>query len=287
MKKIIAVVVTYNPNMNQLILNLKKIGKEVEKIIICNNSIYNLEFNEKNIEILNFGKNLGIARAQNIGMEKAFREGGDYVIQFDQDSTMNEGMIYKLVQNYETLLRKGKKEGIIGPLEYDRDTFEKEKVKKRKEVIKGIYEVDEIISSGTLISKKIYKENGKLLEEWFIDLVDFEYCWRIKKAGYKIYKDTTVGLAHKIGQGKIKSKLGIKIQLWTPFRQYYEFRNRLYSLRISYTPLIWKVKTVFVLLGKYIIYPLILKDGKERKKFMNQGIKDFILNKTGELKLKE
>lgn len=283
MKKVIAVIVTYNPDIKQLNLNLERIEKEVNKIIICNNSIYDLEINKKNIEVLNFRENLGIARAQNIGMDKAFQDGGDYIIQFDQDSTMDKGMINKLVLNYETLLRKGYKEGIIGPLEYDRDSLERDKNQKGKEVMNGIYEVDKIISSGTLISKEIYNKSGKLLEEWFIDLVDFEYCWRIKNLGYKIYKDTTVGLAHKIGKGKIKSKLGIKIQLWSPFRQYYEFRNRMYSIKMRHIPLKWKIKTIFVLLGKYIIYPLILEDGKERKIFMKQGIKDFLSNKTGKL----
>ncbi|MGL4357752.1 MAG: hypothetical protein ACRCSY_03485, partial [Cetobacterium sp.] len=160
-------------------------------------------------------------------MKKAFENGSDFIIQFDQDSLMDKGMIKKLLETHKKLLLSGEKVGIIGPEEYDIDSFEKKKIKKykNKEILNGVFKVELIISSGCLISKEIYKEIGEMKEEWFIDVIDFEYCWRVKENGYGVYKDVKAKLAHKLGDGKIKSKINIKIPLGSSIRHYYQFRN--------------------------------------------------------------
>ena len=46
---------------------------------------------------------MGIAKAQNIGMEKAYNDGADYVLQLDQDSIFEEKGVINLLSSFESL----------------------------------------------------------------------------------------------------------------------------------------------------------------------------------------
>lgn len=287
MKRITAIIVTYNPDLKQLWNSVERIQKEVDRTIICNNSNYDIT-NEReylNLEIINFKGNLGIGRAQNIGMVKAFREKSDFIIQFDQDSLMDENMIKKLLDAYKKLIQMKKKVGIVGPQEYDKDNYEESNPRffKEKDSIENVNEVKTLISSGSLISKEVFQKFGGMKEEWFIDIIDFEYCWRLKEKGYKMYKVKNAGLAHKLGDGKVKTKIGFSVNIGSPFRHYYQFRNILYSLQLPYSPLYWKIASIIKIIFKIALYPLILEDGRERRKYMIKGVRDFFNKKIGKL----
>ncbi|MGL4934739.1 MAG: glycosyltransferase family 2 protein [Cetobacterium sp.] len=287
MKKIYAIVVTYNPELKNLNESLDRILKEVDGVIVCNNSIQNLNILKKNVECFNFGENLGIARAQSIGMKKAFQEyNADFIIQFDQDSLIDSGMIQKLIQVYNTKYSKNIL-AIVGPQNYDKDTLkeEHEKFFNRKKDLedRNIIEVEVLISSGCLISKDVYYKNGSMKDEWFIDIVDFEYCWRAKKNNIKILKVKDAKLAHKVGNGKTKTKIGLKIETWSPIRHYYQFRNNLYALKLDYVPLKYKISIIIKFLFQFLFYRYLLKDGIIRKDYMKKGINDFVQKKVGQI----
>lgn len=288
--KVYAIIVTYNPDIFKLEKSIRRILKEVNGIIICNNSKEKMDIDIEKVEVIELGTNLGIAKAQSIGMEKAFKKYNvDFIVQFDQDSLMDQGMIEGLIKIYYENLKKGNLL-MIGPQEYDIDTkkedrimfFNKKKIKGNKDLIY----VNTIISSGCLISKEIYNVNGKMLDDWFIDIVDFEYCWRAKKNGIRTCKAKKIKLAHKLGNGKIKTRIGLKVNIGAPIRHYYQYRNTLYALKESYVPIKWKISSLIKLLIKLLTYRFILDDGKERMNFMIYGIRDFYLNKKGKYESK-
>ena len=219
--KVVGVLIAYNPNIELLEKNINSYMSDLNKLIIVNNSSYSLEkkikFSEevsKKIEIINLFDNMGIAKAQNIGMEKAYNDGADYVLQLDQDSIFEEKGVINLLSSFESLLKNGIKVGILGPSidnysNYNKKTIKEKTIKeKRMIVIENRYykKVKEIISSGALISKEAYTKVGGVMEELFIDYVDTEYCWRIKKMGFEVIQDLNVRLFHSIGNGKIKYK---------------------------------------------------------------------------------
>ena len=77
--KVVGVLIAYNPNIELLKKNINSYIDDLNKLIIVNNSIYSLEkkieFSEefsKKVEIINLFDNVGIAKAQNTGMEKAY-----------------------------------------------------------------------------------------------------------------------------------------------------------------------------------------------------------------------
>ena len=62
-----------------------------------------------------FLKNYGIATAQNKGIEFAIENGADYILFFDQDSSIPDGYVQALYSDYQYLQGQGEKVGAIGP----------------------------------------------------------------------------------------------------------------------------------------------------------------------------
>lgn len=296
--RIVGVLVAYNPKIDTLINNIESYIDDLESLIIVNNSSYSLEekiyknyIKNENIKIINLYENFGIAKAQNIGMEMAFSNDIDFVIQMDQDSIFEKNAISELIKSFENLKNSGINIGILGPSieKYD-NCKNKIKIERNIKIGKKIIEiknkkykkVKEVISSGTMISKEVYKKNGGMKEELFIDYVDTEYCWRVKKNGFEIFQDLNTSLFHSLGSGKIKYKNKEYI-VSAPIRNYYQTRNELYLLKYSYVPLNWKRDSIKRIIRRFFLFHKIMPDGELRKKYIRKGISDFFLKKMGKI----
>lgn len=71
--KIGALIVTYNPEISKLFSNINAISQQVDRVVVVDNGSINYKniievTNSFNIKMINLGKNLGVAAAQNIGM---------------------------------------------------------------------------------------------------------------------------------------------------------------------------------------------------------------------------
>ena len=90
MTNVVALVTVYNPNKN-VVNNLKLLSEQVERIILCDNSVYdNLEmFAEvKNSVYTTQYKNLGLTGAFNTVLKDSVYgwKDDDIIVFFDQDS---------------------------------------------------------------------------------------------------------------------------------------------------------------------------------------------------------
>ncbi len=282
---IYAVVITYNPEISELISNLKSLEKQVSKIVICNNSNYQLSLTEGDYHIIEHGENLGIAEAQSIGMKWSYENGADFVLQMDQDSKPDEGMVHKLIEDYFVLTNKGFKIGLIGPQDYNKETKEETKalVNKGHILFDGLISVDSTLSSGSLIPKEVYLESGTPDGDLFIDAVDFEYCWRIKGNRYLIIRDSGALLSHQLGEGKMKIAGILSVGIPSPIRHYYAFRNTIILLKRNYVPIYWKVSNLAKIIFKLFVYPLVMDQGKKRFSYMVKGLSDGLSGKLGSI----
>jgi rhamnosyltransferase len=187
---------------------------------------------------------------------------------------------------YNELSAAGYKIGLVGVQDYDKITNEmnKARLKKGKELINGYYDIDNTLSSGSLISREAYLAIGGMRDDLFIDAVDHEYCWRLKKSGFKVIRNKNALLGHRLGDGKFKILNLVYVGMPSPFRHYYATRNIFLLFRDSHVPLYWKLSSVVKLIGKIIFYPLFMPDGKDRMKFFLKGIFDGIANRNGRMK---
>ena len=98
--KIFAIIVTYNPDNSVLDEFVRKITHQVSKVIIVDNSEPSQVNSYKDVDIVRLNDNVGIAEAQNIGLQKAMDENCDFIFTFDQDSQISDSYCKKMIAEY-------------------------------------------------------------------------------------------------------------------------------------------------------------------------------------------
>lgn len=287
-EKIYTILVAYNPDIEHLKKSITLLLQQTDKVIICNNSETNINLGSENIVTFNFNENLGIAKAQNIGMEWAFSNGADFILQLDQDSLIASDMVLNLISTYKKLVTLGFSPGFVGPVEKDIDSHEinKKRFSLGKKIDNDIWAVKETISSGGLIPKHAYSKIGGNDERLFIDLVDIEYCWRLQANGLGVYVTNKATLLHKLGNGKKEVILNYRIDDHPAIRYFYQTRNLLLSMAYPHAPLRWKVTAIPRVIRNFIFTFFLFDNGKERSWYILKGIQAAILFRYGKFKKK-
>lgn len=134
-------------------------------------------------------ENQGIAKALNQLASEAQKGGFDWILTLDQDSVAPSNIIEEF-EKYTNNLNTG----MLCPVICDRN---KGVVVEAKDNYK---EIDECITSGSLLNIKAWRKIGGFDESMFIDGVDFDICYRLRKNGYKILCIQSVVLLHELGR---------------------------------------------------------------------------------------
>ncbi len=228
--RIAAVCILYNPG-NEVIDNIKSYIKDVEIVYVYDNSeIQNLSLKTElekinNVIYISSGVNDGIAKAVNITGRIALEADMDWLVTFDQDSYAEEGMLRQM-KEYADSNMCSSDIGIISP-SYSYNSSE----------VHGNYNIDysffdKVMQSGAMNNLRIMEATGGYDENLFIDQVDYEYCIRIRLAGYKIVKVNNALLRHNTYDAEVEIKHidGYKIYInkYSDSRYYYIYRNNKY-----------------------------------------------------------
>ncbi len=281
-----SVLVCYEPEDGQVENTVNLLLNQVSNVVICNNSFYDIQFESTKVKVFNFNANLGIAAAQTIGMKWAFENGAEYILQMDQDSILETGTVERLLERFHFLRKNEINVGVIGPRHFDKVTNEVDESRLPNGTqLLGVNceSVHATISSACIIPKDVVDIAGYMEDRLFIDLVDWEYCWRIKKYGYITVRDNDVLLGHRVGDGTEKIIGKIDARRPSPIRHYYHTRNTIHMLSRSYVPLSFKIKNIPKLLLKFLIYPFVFSDGVIRFKYLYKGMVDGLFGRYGKI----
>lgn len=281
--KICACIITYNID-KKIIEVINSIINQVEYVIIVDNAS-----NKKTIEILNeinnkeklkiiFNKsNNGIAKALNQGIEVAKKKKLDWIITLDHDSICDKNMIANMI-GIKDLYRNKNEIAILTPQVFE---VNKKDFISSKNNINKYTEVNECIQSGALIKVSIFDEIGNFDEDLFIYHVDFDFCKRVLKKGYKIIQCNNTILYHEEGYKIPKKFLGVKTfyNNYSSFAIYYITRNTIYMSK-KYS--VFYLKRI---LKDYIYILLYDVNRKEKLYYWKKGLHDGILNRYGKLEI--
>jgi rhamnosyltransferase len=290
--KVCAVMVCFYPDIEELSSNIKSIVKQVDKLVIVdntdnpiNNSFLTEEHLVDKIEWVSLKENRGIGAAQNVGIKIAIGHNYDGVLLLDQDSNPPNNLVSELVSGIDYLVSKGLKIACIGPDIFNKKTNEiyKPVLNKGIQIDQDFVEKEVLISSGKLLLTKAVKEIGLMDESLFIDLVDFEWCWRAKKHGFRIYSSKKIKMGHMVGSKNVKIFSVYNLLIPAPIRHYYQFRNNILLLKKGYVPLKWKIKSLIERCLELIIYPCFVAPRVKRFKYIFRGIMNGILGKKGKI----
>lgn len=267
--KILASIITYNPDLPRLEENILSIYKQVNNVLIIDNASKNVSDIEQLVEkyscfFIKKNKNIGVASALNNVFLYAKENLFDWVLTLDQDSIAENNLIsyYKKYVNLDNI-------GILTCEIKDRNItyFEKNKV--------NIERIKWCITSGSFCSVKAYIDCGGFDDWMFIDSVDLEYCLNLTMHHYNIMRINYIGLLHEVGKSKLIKILGKNIIIYNEnaMRNYYMARNLMY-LSYKYPKYITRRK-VWLLEFKSLLL-ILLFEKKKISKIKNRirGLKD-------------
>lgn len=250
-----AIIVTYNPEEDLLRRQNTSLASQVDNIIYVDNGSENVDIVKELAEeasLIENNKNLGLAKAQNQGIELAKLQKADFVLLFDQDSVPPVGFVDGLLHCY-TEQSNTNKVALVGPTirnlvnnshENDKGVVFKGLAIKKVEVSDAT-EVSYCIASGSLMPMAAIDEVGGLCEEMFIDGLDVEWCLRAKSKGYKIYQTNNTHLDHCLGDGTTR-----RIMSHSSQREYYIMRNSIWMSRQNYVPLGYRLRKALLSIGR-------------------------------------
>lgn len=275
--RVVAVISLYYPKEENA-ENAKKISQQVDYVYLCDNSKSNNENMFSTIENAAYCPNY-----QNLGLSKAFNKilkehetewnDNDYIIFFDQDSQIELNHINELIKEYEILSEKVNV-GCIGPVFFNQANSTLEIPTIKTKIGNMSYSVNNTITSSMLMRYKILKELDYFNEELFLDLVDWDLCWRIRDKGYLCIITEKVVLNHCVGQGE--KRIGIvKLRVGAPIREYYQTRDALYEIRRKYVPIKMRIRLIANVTIRPIVHLLFLDQRKERISYISNGYRDY------------
>lgn len=276
---ILAEIITFNPDIDILKKNILAIYQQVEKLVIVDNNSNNVHDIEiltssisRNIEIIKNNENYGIAKALNQGLKKAESENYDWLLTLDQDSLSDA----KLVQSLVEYIDKKDNTIVLAPKIVDLNMKKHNELKQKNR----FNEVDFAITSGSLIDvKKAILIDG-FDDDLFIDYVDFDFCLKSRKNGFKILKIENAVLFHRLGEITEHKILGIKVVVTnhSALRRYYLYRNKIILYKRYFNDeKKWVFKNILSSIKVFLIICLFEKNKKEKIQKIFLGIKSGII----------
>lgn len=294
--KVIGIVVTYHPDVVPLQRLISKLAPQVAEVVLVDNGSPDSLISEAMSDVveicqwIRLGRNTGVARAQNVGIDWARAHGATHVVLFDQDSEPAGDMVLCLISAWRDLVVQGVRVASLGPRYMDKRQvnpppfIQIRGLKLIRHVCSSesaTVEVDYLISSGCLIPLSAFEAVGRMCEELFIDYVDIEWGLRAKTRGLRSFGVCNAQMAHALGDEPIKF-LGRSLPLHSPLRHYYHFRNAIWLYKQNWLPLNWRLVDGYRLLLKYGFYSLIPKDRGRHFQMMTLGIWHGIRNRLGQ-----
>jgi rhamnosyltransferase len=288
---IASIMVTYNPEAD-VVRNAKAITKSCKELIVIDNgskseALKNVQLleNETNITVIFNKQNMGLGYALNQGIQYILNSQElkqvEWIATFDQDSKVDNRYFEGMLSAYEKFQNK-EIAAILAPNWVEQKiTSSEQSISNSTELLQ---EQKTVITSGSLVKKKVFSEIGLFEEDYFIDFLDHEFCLRARSKGYKIFIVPDVSMVHNLGNTEQHKLLGSTVMATNHnfIRRYYITRNRIYTYRKFFkTEKEW-IKEDFTATAKeFIIIFLFEKNRLKKLKSMITGTFDALRGKKG------
>lgn len=276
---VIAVVVTYHPT-EDVSPRLQALSEQVSQVLVLDNTPAEQQpekilsqLQQSNIQIMYHGENLGLAVAQNRGIQKALNDyKADYVLLMDDDSTPASNMVAALLAEAEKhpdagilapVIKDGRKPHYV-PVPKGKYSFCRKPSPAAGSVVSALL----VIASGSLIPARVLRDVGLMPEVFFIDALDWDFCARVQQAGYGITVVGDAQMQHRIGETKPHRIFGrvVYSNHHQPARRYLAARNRVMFWRM-YLQAVPALVLYTLLASLREVVVMLLCEKNRRKKF--------------------
>lgn len=253
-------------NTKQLLRNCLKSLKDmaVETIVVDNGStdgspmMVAKEFPQ--VKLIKNKKNLGFGAANNQGMKAAT---GDYLLLLNSDTIIKDQAPLKMA----AFLTKNPKAGVVGccllnsdgSLQFSAGPFPNLKVSLAmlflehwfKNLTRASFakttEVDWVMGAALMIRQEVLQKAGWMDEEVFMYMDEVEWCYRIKKAGFKVFFYPEAEIIHLFGGSSKTGRQDPILNIYRGLIYFYQKHYSPFQLRILKIMLKLKAREALIL----------------------------------------
>lgn len=295
MKKVFIIVLNWNGKDDTIecVESLKKIDYPERKIVIVDNGstddsveILPKKYFQDDIGFIAVKKNLGFAGGNNIGIEYALKNGADYILLLNNDTTVEPDFLSKLVEAGE----KEEKAGFLGPkIMFFSDkgiiwsaggkilnNFTRGELIGYKETDKGQFdekkEVDYLSGTCLLVKKQAAEKIGPMTEDYFMYYEDTDFNLRAKEAGFKSVFVPSAKIYHKASKAAVEFSY--------PYLYYHSRNGLMHAARFGSR--FWAWLSSFWIFAKQIV-KMAVGYKREWARPVMKGVVDFWRGKKGKL----
>jgi rhamnosyltransferase len=231
------------------------------------------------VEYIANPENLGIAHSLNAGIELAIAKGFSWILTLDDDTRITEDYVEKLLEfcNQSRDLKLN-----LGVVALSRHNA----LQQTRKPSERFRHKNALITSGSLCCSKAIDAVGGFNDKLFIDLVDIEFCTRLRQYGFDVVQVMIPGMEHDVGNLMIRHIFGIRVNVYNhePFRLYYQVRNAIYY----FCKYVWTrpILSLYVLLDvarvplKAVLFEA---DKRRRLQYVLRGLRDGCVFKLGRI----
>jgi rhamnosyltransferase len=284
---ICAVIVTYHPDEN-IFQHLATIAGQASQTVIVDNGSSELCLtqlrqiaNKLGVHLIVNRENKGIARALNQGAEWAAAAGYPWILTLDQDTTVDFNIIESLTAVFHRYPLP-QQLAVIGSNYTDKVTG-KSQTKLISTSDSPYTPSVTALTSGSLVSLRVFQAIGGFRDDFFIDGVDHEYCLRARSHGFQVALTSKPVMKHGIGHMTQHRVLWKKVGTSNhdAARQYFMSRNSfLLARQYIGTDRRWILGYMWAWIKSIVVICLFEEARSSKMKNIFRGCVDGMLGRT-------
>lgn len=277
------VIVNWNLKEDTLacIQSLLDSGASATRVIVVDNgstddSVESLrERFSADIQIIQNHRNVGYARGSNLGIQQALEKGAKWVLLINNDTLVTTGFLREL----ENVVENYGKFDIIGPLILYHDkpkriwylgdrlipgtlmTTSLYRGQIEKPSYPQVFPVDFVTGCAMLVNRKVFDKVGLLDTRLFMYGEDVDFCWRARRAGFKLAAAPRAKMWHKVSTSANREKSTLRYLRTRNQNRFYRLNSRGAQIPImlafSLYQLIWKSGSDIIHFQPKMIAPLV------------------------------
>jgi hypothetical protein len=227
-------------------------------------------------------QNLGYAGGNNIGIKYALKEGADYILVLNPDTTVESDLLAKLVET----AKKNPRIGIIGAMIDEGDRvincggIKWLKPELKHSVLQTTnYKLQTnqyIPGVAMFVGKKVFEKIGFFDERYFLYFEDVDFCVRAQKAGFKLAVTPDTIIRHNPSSSA--SKLGAASLLYYHYRNAHLFNAKNAPFWIKVLLPFWSIWVIIKQAAK-----ILLGRNTQISKAILRGVLDFYKGRFGKI----
>ena len=190
-RRLSAVVTTFRPDRG-FVSRFAPLLELCDHVVVVDNTPGGCAFDDLpgRFHLIQDGTNRGLGPALNRGILRAKGLGAEYVVLFDQDSTPGTQTVAQLLSLCRSAQERLGDRCAVGPTHVDDVTGLRAEPRMAKRADADLHDVTCLPTSGLLFPLREIDADALFASDLFLDLVDFEWCWRQRGAGWRFLRAT-------------------------------------------------------------------------------------------------